>query len=85
MVLIPAAVVELAALVGGFEVLAAGGGVVEDEEPPHAASPTTAAAASTEAANHRLRIVFYSIRYGYPLRVHTGARKAGRSSSTVFR
>jgi hypothetical protein len=57
MVLIPAAVVELAALVGGFEVLAAGGGVVEDEEPPHAASPTTAAAASTEAANHRLRIV----------------------------
>jgi hypothetical protein len=56
MVLIPAAVVELAALVGGFEVLAAGG-VLEDEEPPHAASPTTAAAASTEAANHRLRIV----------------------------
>jgi len=48
----------------------AAGGVLEDE-PPHAASPTTAAAASTEAANHRLRIVFYSIRYGYPLRVHT--------------
>jgi hypothetical protein len=33
-------------------------GVLEDDELPHAASPTTAAAASTEAANHRLRIVF---------------------------
>src|SRR3984885_611076 len=70
-VLIPVAEVEALVLlpVLVFPVFAAVG--VLDEEPPHAASPTTAAAASTEAANHRLRIVFYSIRYGCPLRVHT--------------
>src|SRR5580658_9880160 len=58
-VLIPVAVAVLLLVllpVLVFPVLAAGG-VLEDE-PPHAASPTTAAAASTEAANHRLRIVF---------------------------
>src|ERR1700684_825829 len=71
-VLIPVAEVEALVLlpVLVFAVVAAVG-VLEDELPPHAASPTTAAAASTEAANHRLRIVFYSIRYGCPLRVHT--------------
>src|SRR5580693_7036693 len=48
---------------------------------PHAARPTTAAAARTEAANHRLRIVFSPFVTVSPLRVHTKTRTIRRNRS----